>query len=85
MGQGRPTSRARLAVIGRARARFGAAVSAFDADGDGKLDLYLASAVAGPKGVRDVLLHQQGRRPVRGWVGRVRAAERSRQHRRRRG
>ena len=48
------------AVIGRVRARFGAAVAAFDADGDGKLDLYLASAVVGPKGVRDVLLLNKG-------------------------
>jgi tetratricopeptide (TPR) repeat protein len=48
------------AVIGRVRARFGAAVAAFDADGDGKLDLYLASAVVGPKGVRDILLLNKG-------------------------
>src|SRR5262249_32089235 len=34
----------RHAVAGRVRARFGAAVAAFDADGDGRLDLYLASA-----------------------------------------
>ena len=48
------------AVIGRVRARFGAAVAAFDADGDGKLDLYLASAVVGPKGIRDILLLNKG-------------------------
>ena len=45
---------------GRVRARFGAAVAAFDADGDGRLDLYLASAVVGPKGIRDVLLLNKG-------------------------
>ncbi len=50
----------KLAVVGRVRDRFGAAASAFDADGDGKLDLYLAAAVAGPKGVRDVLLINKG-------------------------
>jgi len=49
-----------LAVVGRARARFGAAVAAFDADGDGQLDLFLASAVVGPKGVRDALLLNKG-------------------------
>jgi tetratricopeptide (TPR) repeat protein len=48
------------ALLGRVRARFGAAVAAFDADEDGKLDLYMASAVAGPKGVRDVLLLNKG-------------------------
>jgi tetratricopeptide (TPR) repeat protein len=48
------------AIFGRARARFGAAVAAFDADGDGKLDLYLCSAVNGPRGVRDTLLINRG-------------------------
>ena len=47
-------------LAGRVRARFGATVSAFDADGDGKLDLYLAAAVASPKGVRDALLINKG-------------------------
>ncbi len=50
----------KLALAGRVRARFGAAVAAFDADGDGKLDIYLAGAVAGPKGVRDALLINKG-------------------------
>jgi len=49
-----------LAVFGRVRSRFGAAVAAFDADRDGLLDLYLAAAVVGPKGVRDVLLLNRG-------------------------
>ncbi len=48
------------AVIGRIRDRFGAAIAAFDADGDGRLDLYLASAVVGKKGVRDALLLNRG-------------------------
>jgi hypothetical protein len=48
------------AVIGRVRARFGAAIAAFDADGDENLDLYLASAVVGPKGIRDALLLNKG-------------------------
>jgi tetratricopeptide (TPR) repeat protein len=47
------------AILGRARARFGAAVACFDANGDGKLDLYLAAAVVGPKGLHDVLLIQK--------------------------
>ncbi len=47
------------AVVGRIRARFGAAITAFDANGDGKLDLFLASSVAGEKGVRDCLLVNQ--------------------------
>ncbi len=46
---------------------------------------YLASAVVGPKGIHDVLLVEQGRRPVRGCLGRLRPARRSRQPRRRRG
>ena len=54
-----------LAVIGRARARFGAAVAAFDADGDGKLDLYLCSAVSGPEGVHDALLINRGENTYR--------------------
>jgi tetratricopeptide (TPR) repeat protein len=49
-----------LAVIERARARFGAGVSVFDADGDGRDDLFLTSAVVGPKGVHDVLLLNKG-------------------------
>ena len=49
-----------LAVIGRVRARFGAGVSVFDADGDGRDDLFLTSAVLGPKGVHDVLLLNKG-------------------------
>lgn len=48
------------AVIGRARTRFGAGVAAFDADGDGATDLYLTSAVVGPKGPRDALLLNKG-------------------------
>jgi len=48
------------AVTGRARARFGATVAAFDADGDGRRDLYLAAAVIGPRGLRDALLLNRG-------------------------
>ncbi|MHB1561101.1 MAG: FG-GAP-like repeat-containing protein [Isosphaeraceae bacterium] len=50
----------RLAVIGRARTRFGAPVAALDADGDGRLDVFLPAAVTGPKGVRDALLLNRG-------------------------
>jgi tetratricopeptide (TPR) repeat protein len=50
----------KLAVLGRARDRFGATVATFDADGDGRADLFLAAAVAGPKGVRDALLLNKG-------------------------
>jgi tetratricopeptide (TPR) repeat protein len=49
-----------LAVIGRIRARFGPAVTVFDADGDGLLDVYLASAVVGSSGMRDALLRNKG-------------------------
>ena len=48
------------AVIARVRARFGAAAATFDVNGDGKLDLYLAAAVVGPKGLRDALLVNRG-------------------------
>ncbi len=51
----------RYAAIGRARDRFGAGVASFDVNRDGRIDLYLTSAVVGPKGVlRDVLLVNLG-------------------------
>ena len=50
----------RLAVIGRARARFGATVATFDANGDGVADLYLAASIKGEKGIRDALLLNKG-------------------------
>ncbi len=50
----------RPARRGRPHPRGWRAVAAFDADGDGKVDLYLASAVSGPRGVRDVLLLNKG-------------------------
>jgi tetratricopeptide (TPR) repeat protein len=49
-----------LAIHGRARARFGAAVAALDANGDGTIDLYVCAAVKGPHGLRDALLINQG-------------------------
>ena len=49
-----------LAIVERVRARFGQAVATFDADLDGKPDLYLTAAVVGPKGVHDVLLLNKG-------------------------
>jgi hypothetical protein len=55
-----PDFTGRLAVIGRARARFGAPIVAFDADGDGRTDLFLPSAVTGSRGVRDALLLNRG-------------------------
>jgi len=48
------------ALLGRARNRFGSAVATFDADGDGRQDLYLAAAVVGPGGLRDTLLLNRG-------------------------
>lgn len=50
----------RLAIFGRARNRFGATSATFDADGDGRADLFLAAAVKGEKGVRDALLLNRG-------------------------
>jgi tetratricopeptide (TPR) repeat protein len=47
-------------ALARARERFGVGVAHLDADRDGKLDLYLASAVAGPDGPRDALLLNRG-------------------------
>lgn len=49
-----------LAVMGRVRQRAGFAVVHLDADGDGKLDLYVASAVKTATAVRDVLLLNRG-------------------------
>ena len=49
-----------LAVIARARARLGAGIAVFDADRDGLADVYLTSAVVGPKGVHDILLRNLG-------------------------
>ena len=72
-------------MIGRARARFGAAVATFDADGDGKLDLYLAAAVDGPEGGPRRPPAQQGRRAVRGRHRRLRPARGPREPGRRRG
>ncbi|GIW89108.1 MAG: hypothetical protein KatS3mg108_3432 [Isosphaeraceae bacterium] len=48
------------AALGRARQRFGTAVVHFDLDGDGRLDLFLAAAVKGEQGIRDVLLRNLG-------------------------
>ncbi|WP_435019235.1 FG-GAP-like repeat-containing protein [Tundrisphaera sp. TA3] len=45
--------------LGWARSRFGAGVATFDANGDGRLDLYLTAAIVGPKGLRDALLIRQ--------------------------
>jgi hypothetical protein len=49
-----------LTVVGRARGRFGSPIVAFDADGDGRTDLFLPSAVVGTAGVRDALLLNRG-------------------------
>jgi Flp pilus assembly protein TadD len=48
------------AVIGRVRARYGAAASVDDINGDGKPDIYLTSSVVGSKGLRDALLLNKG-------------------------
>lgn len=45
-----------FALFGRVRARFGATIAAFDANGDGRTDLFLASAVKTEQGIRDALL-----------------------------
>ena len=43
-----------------ARARFGGTAALFDADGDGRPDVFLASAVVEDGRVRDLLLHNDG-------------------------
>ena len=48
------------AIYGRARSRFGSTVATFDADGDGRADLFLAAAAKGPKRAHDVLLLNKG-------------------------
>ncbi len=50
----------KYAWLGRIRGRFGAGAAAFDANGDGKSDLYLAAAAVGSDGPRDVLLINKG-------------------------
>jgi len=50
----------KYAVIGRAKNRFAAGVATFDVNRDGRMDLYLTSAIIGPKGLRDALLVNQG-------------------------
>ncbi len=50
----------RVSLLGRVRERFGVPTAHLDVDGDGKLDLFLAAAVIGPEGPRDVLLRNQG-------------------------
>lgn len=49
-----------LAVVGRARARFGATVVTLDIDGDGRADLFLSAAVKTQGGIRDALLRNMG-------------------------
>jgi tetratricopeptide (TPR) repeat protein len=53
-------SQAPNALFGWVRQRFGPALAVFDANGDGRLDLYLAAAVVGPDGLRDALLINEG-------------------------
>ena len=50
----------RNAVVGRARSRFGAPVVMFDANGDGKIDMFLPGGIAGAEGPRDALLINTG-------------------------
>ena len=50
----------KYAVIGRAKARFGAGVATFDVNRDGRMDVYLTSAIVGPRGLRDALLINRG-------------------------
>lgn len=49
-----------LALFARARARFGATVVSFDANGDGKNDLFLAASIRTATGLRDALLLNRG-------------------------
>ncbi|WZO99128.1 FG-GAP-like repeat-containing protein [Isosphaeraceae bacterium EP7] len=47
-------------IITSARAIWGPGTAVFDANNDGKLDLYLTAAVIGPKGLRDALFLNRG-------------------------
>ncbi|WP_406696533.1 FG-GAP-like repeat-containing protein [Singulisphaera sp. Ch08] len=49
-----------MALVGRVRDRFGAAIASFDANGDGRSDLFLTASILGPKGIRDALLLNRG-------------------------
>lgn len=49
-----------MSLQGRVRDRFGAAVTHFDANGDGRTDLFLPGSVLGPSGIRDCLLLNHG-------------------------
>ena len=47
-------------LAGAKRGRFSSPIVAFDADGDGRIDLFLPSAVVGTAGVRDALFLNRG-------------------------
>lgn len=57
LAEGEQWTRA-IDTLGR-RDRFGMAIATFDANGDGRADLFIASGITGPKGARDALLINQ--------------------------